>query len=533
MRMKIYGLLSLVLLTISGTELFAQSAAIKINFGTPPTTSVFCRTRIEENNYLILVPASLRPEVSTSQTLGVRLDGNDVIFSLKIEPGVTTTCKSDQGGLEIAVSSSIEISNKLVSQQDQTVGKGDSLPPTERVLEERDMTTTATQPPPANVNSQIPNAGNDDSTKEVKKEATAETLDLSVPESPGFTILGLNPQNVVRPATPREFVTTLLSGLDEHGNFQTGVAIDTAPYLLLAGSDGGVDRAKYQNLGTDGKPRFSLVRFASRIQFSLATTKGTTEDDKSARIGTGLHFTIFDKGDPRMDTLFSTCFRDFVKNIEREIAISLGINPDPLLQTGPEFDRVGSELKKSIATYREKIKKECVEPSRKRNFARSSFIVGGAGSWTSPTGDSGKFKYSGAGIWASLAYGFEGLPGLEQKAQLIFHFRRRIKEIVPDPIATGMFTTKDSNLFGARLRFGSPNWTANLEGSYRGEHYAGRAPDSNFQLSLGSDYKLSDNLYLNFSIGGETKKSNVSDGKVFVRTSFNWGTSQKRTIKVD
>jgi hypothetical protein len=115
----------------------------------------------------------------------------------------------------------------------------------------------------------------------------------------------------------------------------------------------------------------------------------------------------------------------------------------------------------------------------------------------------------------------------KNNAQLIFHFRRRVREAVPDPIATGTFTTKDSNLFGMRLRFGNPNLTGNLEGVYKGEHFAGKKADSNFTLSFGADYKVADNLYLNFAIGGETKKSSISGNKVFVRTSFNWGFSKE------
>jgi hypothetical protein len=79
-----------------------------------------------------------------------------------------------------------------------------------------------------------------------------------------------------------------------------------------------------------------------------------------------------------------------------------------------------------------------------------------------------------------------------------------------------------------RLRLGVPKWSVNFEGVYRGQRYAGRASSSNITASVGADYKLAPNLYLNFSIGGETKESNIPNtGKVFVRTSFNWGTSQK------
>src|SRR5262249_47786630 len=64
---------------------------------------------------------------------------------------------------------------------------------------------------------------------------SAANVDLAVPESPAFAVLGITPQSVTRPTSPRSFATSLLNGLDEKGNFQAGLAIDVAPYLLLAG----------------------------------------------------------------------------------------------------------------------------------------------------------------------------------------------------------------------------------------------------------------------------------------------------------
>jgi hypothetical protein len=98
-------------------------------------------------------------------------------------------------------------------------------------------------------------------------------LDLSVPDSPAFTVLGLTTQTITHPATPRALATSLLNGVDQNGNFQTGVAIDTTPYLLFYGND--VTLEKYQ--------QSQVIRFLSRTQFSFATTKGASESDKSAR----------------------------------------------------------------------------------------------------------------------------------------------------------------------------------------------------------------------------------------------------------
>ena len=512
MKIRIYFLLLLTLVTLSAAiNGLAQTSTVKINFGSPQGSPAACKVRTLNGKYEVIVAGVLQPEAPDLQNVSVRFDGNDVIFSFRPDPNTEALCQTSQNGLEITF----------------TISQGQS-----------GGTAAATATPTA-----APTVK--PITPEETKEGKSEALDLSVPESPGFTILGLNPQTVVRPASPREFVTSLINSLDENGNIQNGVAIDMAPYLLL--SRGRLTLADYRDLDRSRqiergifKPRFSLERFFSRVQFSLATTKGGSSEDKSSRIGTGLHFTIFDFGDPRMDQRLDRCFLDLKREIERQAAINVGADPDnPTL----EQDRlIRLEIPRLLDSgFRERYKKECIGASKKRNFGRSSFVVGAAGSWISKNGDSGKFTNNGQGLWASLAYGFEGLRGFRSAEdelkdednrcitpQLIFHFRRRVKETVPDPLLVGMFTTKDSNLFGARLRVGIPKWSVNFEGVYRGERYVGRTSSNNIEMSFGADYKLASNLYLNFSIGGATKESNIANtGKVFVRTTFNWGTSQK------
>ena len=122
-------------------------------------------------------------------------------------------------------------------------------------------------------------------------------VDLAVPESPAFTVLGLNPQTVTRPSSPLQFATSLLNGVDKNGNFQSGVAIDTQPYMLWRGRS--VTWTRYG----DHWP----TRFVSRAQFSLATAKGASDEDKSVRIAMGGRFTVFDLGDPFRDQTVADC----------------------------------------------------------------------------------------------------------------------------------------------------------------------------------------------------------------------------------
>jgi hypothetical protein len=513
-------------------NVFGQTSVFTIKV-TPPTNLPPCKQRIEkiERNgrtvtiFTALIPNTLKLDF---EEIRVGTEGDDFIFSFEAPSGF---CKTTADGYEI------EISGAAATVVNPTVAA-----------------PTAT-PVPTGIDTGL--SVQDEITNAVKDaEEESKEVDLSIPEAPGFTILGLTPQEVTRPTTPREFATTLINSLDRNGNFQSGIAIDTAPYQLFFSRRINRDRdyippQKDKLIEQDGelidnRSREPLkgyfTRFLWRTQFSLATTKGTTKDDKSARIGAGFNFTFFDFGDPNTDFKLRDCQTNVVLTLDDKAAQDLGFKDFFDSRITPDDHRKINARKMFLVTQDYILKQydKCVEESEKRNFGKSSFGVGVAGSWISKDGDSAKFTNNGQGLWASLNYGFEGIPGLrctEKEIeednrcitpQLIFHFRRRVKETVPNPLIDGMFTTKDSNLFGMRLRVGVPKWSVNFEGVYRAERYAGRTSSSSIQASIGADYKLAKNLYLNFSIGGETKESNIpGTGKVFVRTSFNWGTSQK------
>jgi hypothetical protein len=175
--------------------------------------------------------------------------------------------------------------------------------------------------------------------------AQNEILDLSVPESSGFTILGLTPQTVVRPASPRPFATSLLNGVDPHGNFQAGIAFDLAPYPLFAGA----------RITLDQYRKSRRLRLLSNTQVSFAATKGVGDSDKAIRIGMGFQYTLFDKGDPRLypgsargsffiDEQFDTVQGKLTELLEKAKGDKFGVldfqrrqvdqisDPDPLIQ---------------------------------------------------------------------------------------------------------------------------------------------------------------------------------------------------------
>lgn len=143
-------------------------------------------------------------------------------------------------------------------------------------------------------------------------------LDLTVPEAPAFTVLDLTPESVVRPATPREAALALLNGVDRQGNLQTGLAVDTAPYLIArANGQRPMTLAEYQTNYTQ--------RLLARLGASVATVKGTDDADQSVRLSVGFRVVPLDYGDPRNDTELRECLLKVQK-----AAIAVISNDSPL-----------------------------------------------------------------------------------------------------------------------------------------------------------------------------------------------------------
>lgn len=331
-------------------------------------------------------------------------------------------------------------------------------------------------------------------------------LDLSVPESPAFTVLGLTPQSVTRPATPRALASSLLNGVDQNGNFQTGVAIDTAPYMLFHGND--VTLKDYQNS--------RMIRFLARTQFSFGTTKGASQSDKSAKLAAGLSLTIFDKGDARQDPQFLAALTAAAEGV---------LNTFPPLGPHATADEVANRAKQ-IEDKVEALTKPIRTDFERANWNRSSWVIAGAPSWVSTDGTTSQVAFNGAAVWTSIAYGFEGVPGLKSNAQIIFHGRFHSSEQVPDPLVTGQFFKQQSELFGGRFRYGTENTIGSFETVYVHTAPVGRPTDRYFRLTLGAEKKLVDNVWFHLGVGGESGQKN-GQNKLFILGTFKWGAGPK------
>jgi hypothetical protein len=332
--------------------------------------------------------------------------------------------------------------------------------------------------------------------------AADANLDLAIPETPAFYALGLTPEVVSRPASPRELAADLLNGLDENGNFQTGIAFATVPYLLLAG-----DRLTIKEYRENEE--FSWIRLAARSQLSVATTKGTDSEDQAVRAALGIRVVPYDLGDPRQHRDLDACFTD----------IPLPPPPKP-------GDTLEEREKKFTDEIRARLQREaqaCREKDEKRYWNASAWELGAAPTWIQEEGTQGQTKWGGATFWTSFAYGFEGFPKLQETSQLILGFRYQLDNQAPDLQNSGNFVRQDTALLGARLRLGKANLHVSFEGSYLRIDPQDASTQNAYRISLAPEFKLPflDNLWFQVSVGGTGGRG--SDDRLFIMSSIRLG----------
>jgi hypothetical protein len=341
-----------------------------------------------------------------------------------------------------------------------------------------------------------------------------DKYDYSIPESPGFTIIGLTPEDVIHPRTLRDFVVSLKDGVDESGRFKTGIALDFTPFqwFLRDQSLGDYLRADSGDLDLDAlqlaakkvpKRRYFNSNMLANTSVSIGTSQGTGDADESLNLGIGLHVPLIDHSDGR--EMANECFG---KTLFAKAQIAEG-GTIPTVMNADEVNAATSE---------------CLTPRWNDTIWTASLGY----ATTSEDGSFDDTKSGAYGIWSSFAYGFDNsLRQLRDHAQLILHAKMIKKQTVQDPDDDSQLIEQDSETFGAAFKFGSDRLNAALQLSYsRLEDRTHDTSDRIQKLSVGLEYKLTKDLWLVATIGGEGGRANGQNNS-FVLGSLKYGTAAK------
>ena len=484
---------------------------------------------VSGERYVVVIPqavvAGVNSDFASRYFTNLQIDqrGEDVAISFLLRPGSVGRLEPKSNGVSVVFAS-----DRLTSQNTGDVRGEPAVFTTASSAPVNDTRAVVPAPQNAAVNapslsppavaSATPQVGGGLSAllnnlfPGASNKVTADTtnVDLSVPESPAFTVLGFTPNTVIRPASPKAFASSLLNGLDQNGNFQSGLAFDFTPFMLING----------ENITIKDYNEQFLTRLLSRTQFSFAATKGASSSDTATRLAAGLNLTIWDRGDPRVyhpergDDDVLQCFAN-------------SLQLPPIIAPGTpqaDIDKINAGNKAT----NDALASACRDRARKANWNKSSWVIAYAPSWITKTGnnDTTGYKWNGGAAWTSVAYGFEGISALERIAQLIFHARYRSRERAPDPLHAGKFLTQNSTFFGARFRAGSPKFGLNFEDTFIRTHILGGKTDNVNRFSIGGEARITDNLYFVITSGGNIGADN-SQKKGFILSSFKYGFNPK------
>ena len=317
-------------------------------------------------------------------------------------------------------------------------------------------------------------------------------INLSVPESPAFVALGVTPENVIRPGTGKELALGLLNGVDGNGNFQAGIAIEAAPYLLAKGNS--LEIKEYR---TD-----FVKRTLSRMQVSFATASGQSDTDDAEKISIGLRWTLWDQGDKRLDDKLITCYNEKISWSEVP-PTTIGEDTSTGTRKPPE------DVEKAAVA--------CVQEAEKRLWNANSWDIGLAGY----TIDDETTKETGFSYWSSLALRFT------KNGQFILHGRYYEDLLSEDINSDGIMDLQNGFIASARLRLGIEKVALLLEGSYTDLDYDNlNKKDNYYDIMIGTEFYLMKGLWIQLAIGDRQGSDIPNDTETYLSGQLRWGLSK-------
>lgn len=123
-------------------------------------------------------------------------------------------------------------------------------------------------------------------------------VDFAVPDITAFSILDINSNDVVRPGNIKELAVGIQNYIDAEGNLKPGLAIEIAPYRLMA---------KALKVRSAWEQNKSL----KNLQISIGTAQG---DSSNLLAAWGINWTPVDRTDPVASRALQNFFANYLAN---------------------------------------------------------------------------------------------------------------------------------------------------------------------------------------------------------------------------
>ena len=317
-------------------------------------------------------------------------------------------------------------------------------------------------------------------------------VDLSVPSSPAFAVLGITSADVQRPGTVRELGASLLRGFDDKGKVKTGMAFDFAPLVLVA---------PQMIVGGESYRNNPWLQAATRTTVSLATTEAA--DGKGSQLAWGLRVGVFDLGDPGRHYKFLTdCVRGLVPT-----AIPIGPTTErfsPDAEAKFREDAAKCNPATGLALWAEPALYVGLGQSRHANDGKLTGTVPAVTSW-----------------WATYSQGWDRGRG-NLRALFQIHIGKRTDDRVEDPSDSSQLIRQDSRQLVTRVRVGKEKWHAFADLGQRKVRLGNDTTQSVRHAGVGAEIRVLEDLWLQF---GTVRESGFADGssRNMVTTGLRFG----------
>ena len=322
---------------------------------------------------------------------------------------------------------------------------------------------------------------------------------------PAFDALGLTPENVTTPSTPRELVADLLNGVDRHGVLQHGIALETAPFRLL-----------WVGTSLGDYTRSPLLRCIYHFSVSVATSKAA-EKSEAVQLAVGFKDVLWETADhdpyrnPDLDTAFKKAAEAALGSDESDFADTMSPTP---------------------ASSKEAWK-SAVDEFNKNKWRGAIWTAAIAPTWNSESGKLADLSGIGFTTWTTFAYGLPKNRSFQigkndpLNVQFIAELRYRDGEHVSDPNDKTRVATQNSFLAAGRVRLGSDTFNGFAEGGYVRVWHGLNGDNDGWRGAVGLEKKIAQNVWVVLSAGQQFGGGSVAGNELFVLSSLRFGTADK------
>ena len=352
-------------------------------------------------------------------------------------------------------------------------------------------------------------------------------LDVAGPEPASFTALGVAPFLTAQALASSDIAFSAAQVLDEHGNPRAAIGVDFAP---IAVEDSRMTLGDYQHIHHD--------RFASRIQFSLAASKGESDEDRTTRIAPTMRIVFHEQRDPRVHRgpgSLKDCFERHISappeaQRQQQLALANRLRQIEAVLQAPatseadrqaalqQRDTVQAQWSAGQAQYRAALQetvrqgmKSCRDDPEVATYTwnATGLTLGISPSFRDRADKLGSIEPKGLVTYATVAFGFDELgtrptyvPSFfGEHAQILGQVLYRLNEPIPNPLEPKTYTDADELVASLRLRGGASPWSGNIEAAVIHDWFDNQKNDTFSKVSIGMDAHVAKGTWLSVSLG--------------------------------